>query len=215
MKIDSSATVGATCTKGESILEKCEYCDYTFQHEQGGPLGHKLVEKANTRVPATPTQNGSVIFECIRCDYEEERELVWSDSGSDDDDSGNTEQSKNATIKVSVTDGRNAVQNAKVDIYSGGNYITTKYTNAQGVTTFEVAKGKYNIVITVTNADKVEITKDVQADCEIVGTVSIRGCGCACHRDNIWGAIFRFFHKIIKMLTGEFKCCSDPSHLYG
>lgn len=214
MKIDSSATVGATCTKGESILEKCEYCDYTFQHEQGGPLGHKLVEKANTRVPATPTQNGSVIFECIRCDYEEERELVWSDSGSDDD-SGNTEQSKNATIKVSVTDGRNAVQNAKVDIYSGGNYITTKYTNAQGVTTFEVAKGKYNIVITVTNADKVEITKDVQADCEIVGTVSIRGCGCACHRDNIWGAIFRFFHKIIKMLTGEFKCCSDPSHLYG
>lgn len=214
MKIDSSATVGATCTKGESILEKCEYCDYTFQHEQGGPLGHKLVEKANTRVPATPTQKGSVIFECIRCDYEEERELVWSDSGSDDD-SGNTEQSKNATIKVSVTDGRNAVQNAKVDIYSGGNYITTKYTNAQGVTTFEVAKGKYNIVITVTNADKVEITKDVQADCEIVGTVSIRGCGCACHRDNIWGAIFRFFHKIIKMLTGEFKCCSDPSHLYG
>ncbi len=215
MKIDSSATVGATCTKGESILEKCEYCDYTFQHEQGGPLGHKLVEKANTRVPATPTQKGSVIFECIRCDYEEERELVWSDSGSDDDDSGNTEQSKNATIKVSVTDGRNAVQNAKVDIYSGGNYITTKYTNAQGVTTFEVAKGKYNIVITVTNANKVEITKDVQADCEIVGTVSIRGCGCACHRDNIWGAIFRFFHKIIKMLTGEFKCCSDPSHLYG
>ena len=215
MKIDSSATVGATCTKGESILEKCEYCDYTFQHEQGGPLGHKLVEKANTRVPATPTQNGSVIFECIRCDYEEKRELVWSDSGSDDGDSGNTEQSKNATIKVSVTDGRNAVQNAKVDIYSGGNYITTKYTNAQGVTTFEVAKGKYNIVITVTNADKVEITKDVQADCEIVGTVSIRGCGCACHRDNIWGAIFRFFHKIIKMLTGEFKCCSDPSHLYG
>ena len=215
MKIDSSATVGATCTKGESILEKCEYCDYTFQHEQGGPLGHKLVEKANTRVPATPTQKGSVIFECIRCDYEEKRELVWSDSGSDDGDSGNTEQSKNATIKVSVTDGRNAVQNAKVDIYSGGNYITTKYTNAQGVTTFEVAKGKYNIVITVTNADKVEITKDVQADCEIVGTVSIRGCGCACHRDNIWGAIFRFFHKIIKMLTGEFKCCSDPSHLYG
>ena len=214
MKIDSSATVGATCTKGESILEKCEYCDYTFQHEQGGPLGHKLVEKANTRVPATPTQKGSVIFECIRCDYEEKRDLVWSDSGSDDD-SGNTEQSKNATIKVSVTDGRNAVQNAKVDIYSGGNYITTKYTNAQGVTTFEVAKGKYNIVITVTNADKVEITKDVQADCEIVGTVSIRGCGCACHRDNIWGAIFRFFHKIIKMLTGEFKCCSDPSHLYG
>ena len=215
MKIDSSATVGATCTKGESILEKCEYCDYTFQHEQGGPLGHKLVEKEGTRVPATPTQKGSVVFECIRCDYEEERELVWSDSGSDDGDSGNTEQSKNATIKVSVTDGRNAVQNAKVDIYSGGNYITTKYTNAQGVTTFEVAKGKYNIVITVTNANKVEITKDVQADCEIVGTVSIRGCGCACHRDNIWGAIFRFFHKIIKMLTGEFKCCSDPSHLYG
>lgn len=217
MKIDSNATVDATCTEGASILEKCQYCDYTINYEQGSPLGHKLAEKEGTRVPATPAKNGSVIFECTRvnCDYEEERELVWSDSGSDDGDSGNTEQSKNATIKVTVTDGRNAVQNAKVDIYSGGTYITTKYTNAQGVTTFEVAKGKYNVVITVTNADKVEISKDVQADCEIVGTVSIRGCGCACHRDNIWGAIFRFFHKIIKMLTGEFKCCSDPSHLYG
>jgi hypothetical protein len=40
-------------------------------------------------------------------------------------------------------------------------------------------------------------------------------CSCSCHKNNFWGAIFRFFHKIIKMLTGEFKCCSDPSHLYG
>ena len=217
----------ATCTTAKGVRYWCDcnadgkfnekvdnvFVDYYYDIEAGKPAPHSYEINKDESKPAENGQDGKIISYCSVCGAKKEEIIKWNDT--DDDDSGNTEQSKNATIKVSVTDGRNAVQNAKVDIYSGGNYITTKYTNAQGVTTFEVAKGKYNIVITVTNADKVEITKDVQADCEIVGSVSIRGCGCACHRDNIWGSIFRFFHKIIKMLTGEFKCCSDPSHLYG
>ncbi|MBQ8027364.1 MAG: hypothetical protein IJ261_04530, partial [Clostridia bacterium] len=46
-------------------------------------------------------------------------------------------------------------------------------------------------------------------------TVADVDCSCACHRDNFWGTIFRFFHKIIKLFTGKFKCCGNPDPMYG
>jgi hypothetical protein len=28
----------------------------------------------------------------------------------------------------------------------------------------------------------------------------------------LWSSIFRFFHKIIKLITGEFRCCPDANY---
>ena len=38
------------------------------------------------------------------------------------------------------------------------------------------------------------------------------GCDCTCHKSGFWPMIFRFFHKIIKMITGEFRCCKDADY---
>ena len=45
--------------------------------------------------------------------------------------------------------------------------------------------------------------------------VKVTHCSCTCHRDGIWPAIFRFFHKIIKMIVGHFVCCGNPDARYG
>lgn len=34
-------------------------------------------------------------------------------------------------------------------------------------------------------------------------------CSCSCHKNTFWGAIFRFFYKIIRFFTGK-DCCADP-----
>ena len=123
------------------------------------------------------------------------------------------------TIRITVNDQNgNGVSGATVALYQNSEWVAQDITNSSGVVAFAVAPGKYTVVITgvkYAGDQQTEIT--VNDDGSISGSiprVNIRNCGCACHRDNLWGKIFRFFHKIIKKLTGEFKCCKDPSDLY-
>lgn len=208
LKIDDSATVEATCTTGASILKKCEHCEYSINLEQGRPLGHKEVLDQEKSRPAEQGKDGENVYKCDRCGIELRRETTkWQ----------NPEEGY-ITIKLRVKDTEgNPIQGAKVELYSGSSKVAGDFTDSQGYVTFRVPKGEYTAIISdVKNADPVQFTVKADKDGEItsVPQVAIRHCGCACHRDNIWGTIFRFFHKIIKMITGEFKCCKDPSDLY-
>ena len=208
LKIDDSATVEATCTTGASILKKCEYCEYSINLEQGRPLGHKEVLDQEKSRPAEQGKDGENVYKCDRCGIELRRETTkWQNP-----------EAGYITIKLRVKDtAGNPIQGAKVELYSGSSKVAGDFTDSQGYVTFRVPKGEYTAIISdVKNADPVQFTVKADKDGEItsVPQVAIRHCGCACHRDNIWGTIFRFFHKIIKMITGEFKCCKDPSDLY-
>ncbi len=208
LKIDDSATVEATCTTGASILKKCEHCEYSINLEQGRPLGHKEVLDQEKSRPAEQGKDGENVYKCDRCGIELRRETTkWQNP-----------EAGYITIKLRVKDtAGNPIQGAKVELYSGSSKVAGDFTDSQGYVTFRVPKGEYTAIISdVKNADPVQFTVKADKDGEItsVPQVAIRHCGCACHRDNIWGTIFRFFHKIIKMITGEFKCCKDPSDLY-
>ena len=95
-------------------------------------------------------------------------------------------------------------------------------TNKNGVATINVVKGKTYVAWVEVDGNKIPVTLVEDANGNFVGTYNIEtsggsgdDCGCACHRDNFWGMIFRFFHKIIKLFTGEFKCCGNPDPMYG
>lgn len=205
--IDTANSTNATCTEGASTIKKCTACEYVEKLPTGKPLGHKETLSKDS-VAAEQGKDGVNIYVCSVCGVETRRETVkWQDP-----------ESGYVTIKITVkdTDG-NKIQGAKVDLYAGSNHVATNYTGVGGTAEFKVAKGEYKVIISgIKNAGSVEFTAKADKDGEIQGvpSVSISKCGCACHNTSIWGTIFRFFHKIIKMITGEFKCCKDPSDLY-
>lgn len=200
----------ATCTTGQGTNYTCSCGWSSGVTETAKPLGHALKEMtgAGSRVEPTEGKDGYVMYECTRCDYVEKRVLKWEDP---------TTGLVKITVTVKDQHGK-PVNGATVALYQDSNWVAQDITNANGQVSFLVAPGKYTVVIT-----GVKYAGDQQSEITVNGNGSISGsipqmyindCGCACHRDNLWGTIFRFFHKIIKMLTGEFKCCKDPSDLY-
>ena len=152
---------------------------------------------------------------CSRCGDEYKKTLPWT--GSETPDTPATPDK--VVIRITVRDQHgNGVPGATVALYQNSNWVAQDVTNSSGVVAFEVAPGKYTAVFTgvkYSGDQQTEITVDNKGN--VSGNIPqmyINNCGCACHRDNIWGKIFRFFHSIIKMITGEFKCCKDPSDLY-
>lgn len=200
----------ATCTTGQGTNYTCSCGWSSGVTETAKPLGHALKEMtgAGSRVEPTEGKDGYVMYECTRCDYVEKKVLKWEDP---------TTGLVKITVTVKDQHGK-PVNGATVALYQDSNWVAQDITNANGQASFLVAPGKYTVVIT-----GVKYAGDQQSEITVNGNGSISGsipqmyindCGCACHRDNLWGTIFRFFHKIIKMLTGEFKCCKDPSDLY-
>lgn len=200
----------ATCTTGQGTNYTCSCGWSSGVTETAKPLGHALKEMtgAGSRVEPTEGKDGYVMYECTRCDYVEKRVLKWEDP---------TTGLVKITVTVKDQHGK-PVNGATVALYQDSNWVAQDITNANGQVSFLVAPGKYTVVIT-----GVKYAGDQQSEITVNDNGSISGsipqmyindCGCACHRDNLWGTIFRFFHKIIKMLTGEFKCCKDPSDLY-
>lgn len=207
IKHENTPTItGATCETGEGTVYSCSCGWKSGVTETAKPLGHALKEIG--RVEATAEKNGYISYECTRCDHTERKELVWEDP---------TEDLVKITITVKDQNGK-AVNGATVALYKDSDWVAQDVTNSNGVVSFLVAPGKYTVVITgVKNAGDEQTEITVNGDGSISGSIpqmNISNCGCACHRDNLWGKIFRFFHSIIKMITGEFKCCKDPSDLY-
>ena len=209
----TSTITSATCEKGEGTVYTCTKCAYKSDVvATSQPLGHNYVELIETKVLPTEDKDGSVTMECTRCKKTYVKDLPYNGGSS-------TEKPDMVTIKITVNDQNgNGVSGATVALYQNSEWVAQDITNSSGVVAFAVAPGKYTVVITgvkYAGDQQTEIT--VNDDGSISGSiprVNISNCGCACHRDNLWGKIFRFFHTIIKKLTGEFKCCKDPSALY-
>lgn len=207
----------ATCQQGTGYKYTCtlDTCKHV-KYETGKPLAHKLEIIEN--VAATPDKDGYIKRQCAyeydgkRCEYTETEVLKYEDS----------------TVRVIVTvdrDGKPA-SNIKVLTHAIGEDATMDAsTNVNGIATIVVEKDKTYVAYVEIDGNKIPVTLVADSSGNFIGVYSIitnnngnsgdADCGCACHRNNFWGTIFRFFHKIIKLFTGEFKCCGNPDPMYG
>lgn len=199
----STAITPATCEVGEGTTFTCT-CGHSYTKETSKALGHdwKLVD---SKLP-TNDEDGYNDYACQRCDATK-HEIV--------------EKKAWIYITVNVRDEKgNAVDGALVEVYDGKTFITSGKTDANGQVILAVPEAKkYTIIISGGSIDKtvdaeIDVKEDGSYDSSSIPAVSVTKCSCACHRTGLWGRIFRFFHKIIKSLTGEFKCCNNPDPQY-
>lgn len=196
---EESSLGQATCTNGAGSRYKCT-CGYYYD-VAGKPEPHDY--KEIERVPATEEAAGYVKYKCENCEATKTEELKFEKNTIE------------IIVDVKTHDGK-PVSNAIVELYyADGEQIKAMTTGSAGRVTFEVDKnGKYEYMVAYENA---YITDDYITANEGVNTVKlpeVNECSCACHGDGLWASIFRFFHKIIKMIAGEFKCCNDPDPRY-
>ncbi len=209
---DGGKETGANCTTPGGIRYTCTACGYYKMGTETVPAtGHKLVlnEEKSTEPDYTTQTDGKQVYECVNpgCDYEEE--VIIS--------------AKLAEIKVTVKDtAGNPVQNALVQLFNkaDGQQKGADRTGTSGVVTFFVQPGEYTVTVKVDGVGDTSYDVSVDKDGNTTGNQSQvtidkpveedHGCECSCHRDNFWGAFFRFFQKIIKLFTGKASCCADP-----
>ena len=125
----------------------------------------------------------------------------------------------NLTINVKDNNG-NPVSGANVRVYDGNTLVASGVTDGSGKAVVQVPEAKtYRIEIDGNGINSASGTITVDQNGRITGggvpTVtrpSGHGCDCTCHKSGLWPTIFRFFHKIIKLITGEFRCCPDANY---
>ncbi len=192
-----------TCQNGSGTRYTCtcgKYYDVASK-----PLDHNFVEV--DRKEATETSDGYIKYVCdneiddkgTKCGAEKTETLKYVDNKIE--------------IKVYVTRNGAPQLGVKVEIQSALGESESKSTGTDGSVTFTVEKdGIYTCYVGET---QVALTKNGDGFVGYYNQVDDVDCSCACHRDNFWGTIFRFIHKIIKFFTGEFKCCNNPDPMYG
>lgn len=202
---DMTATMmhNATCTEPMTEKFECTKCAYTYTKKTGKPLGHNFTDLLE-RVEPEGEKAGYEIYKCTRCNETRTKVL---------------EPKEYINFVVTVVDTKgNPVEGAKVSIFDGETFIASNVTNAEGKVTFRVEKAKkYRVVIEGPDFDTVYGDITVNPDGSVSGNIpqpNVKTCSCTCHRNGLWPAIFRFFHKIIKMLVGEFVCCGNPDSRY-
>ena len=194
----------ATCTEPMKETFKCEKCGYGYVATSGKALGHKwvLVES----VDPTESTEGYELYKCDRAGCDETYKKVLP-----------PKTYIYFTVIVVDQDG-NPVQGATVTIFDGTKFVASGTTDAHGKVIFKVEEAKKYRVVVEYNKQHIEGDITVNPDGSTEGGsigVKVTHCSCTCHRDGIWPAIFRFFHKIIKMIVGHFVCCGNPDARYG
>lgn len=189
----------ATCTNGKGTRYSCDcgkYYDVT-----GKPLEHEweVVE----RKEATPNADGYIKSMCKNCTETKTETIKYVDN--------------NMEIKVFVEINGVLQSGIKVEIQDKDGNPRTATTNANGIALFTVDKdGEYTCYVEKDGKKHQVALEAVKDGLEgYYKHTESANCTCACHRNNLWGTIFRFFHKIIKFVTGEFKCCNNPDPMYG
>ncbi len=191
----------ATCKNGKGTRYICE-CGH-YKDVTGKPLPHEFEEVK--RVEASATANGYIDYKCKNCEETKREELIYKDN----------------TISIAVNVSLNGAPKSGIQVEIqplGGGEPIFATTNSNGVANFKVDQDSVYVCWVVINGEKKEVALESAGNGNLVGYYSytdVVNCSCACHRDNIWGAIFRFFHKMIKLFTGEFKCCTNPDPMYG
>ena len=195
-------TASATCESPAKTIYTCA-CTYSYETTNGRPNGHDYSIEVS-RVNPTASADGYKIMKCSRCGDETRVDLP------------------RIYLKVTVKDNNhNAVSGVTVSVYDGSTFIGSGVSDGNGVATILVPEAKtYRIVIegkegTVTVDENGRVTNSNVPTVDRNnggGNNGGGGCSCTCHKSGIWPTIFRFFHKIIKMLTGEFRCCPDANY---
>ncbi len=201
--VETGVLVDATCTEKGGKEFGCTVCDYTYNKEGLTPaLGHNFVETKRVEPNYATETDGYVEYKCSRC--EETKTEVLS--------------IEYITVSVTVkdTDGV-AREGVSVVLYKAGTneQVGTAKTNGSGVATFRVVPGKYQAIV----AGSGETTDITVSDNGAVsgGEIKVQAeakCTCSCHKTSFWGILFRLFHKFIKLFTGKYICCNDPSDMY-
>ncbi len=194
----------ATCTEPMKETFKCEKCGYGYVTTSGKALGHKwvLVES----VDPTDKTEGYELYKCERAGCDETYKKVLP-----------PKTYIYFTVIVVDQDG-NPVQGATVTIFDGTKFVASGSTDAHGKVIFKVEEAKKYRVVVEYNDQHIEGDITVNPDGSTEGGsigVKVTHCSCTCHRNGVWPAIFRFFHKIIKMIVGHFVCCGNPDARYG
>lgn len=201
---------GATCTEAGGIKHACA-CGYYYIDGNVPAIGHNWKVTQEIAPDYAAGTNGKRIYTCLNGCGETYEEVI----------SGEMTQ---ITVNVKDQDG-NPVEGALVRLYAKdatGNYVDTGYsdrTTADGIVIFMVKPGEYRVFVSVDGMEETWYDITVDENGKVTGnkdevvvqkpTVDT-SCSCSCHRDNFWGAFFRFFQKIIKLFTGKPSCCADP-----
>ena len=196
----------ADCTNPAKTTYTCSACDYSYSIASGKALGHSWT--VTTRVNPTATSDGYEDRVCSRCGETDHVILTRNDM-------------INLTITVKDNEGK-PVSGVNVRVYDGSTLVSSGVTDGNGKAVVQVPEAKtYRIEIdgngingasgSITVNDRGQITGGGVPTVTRTGGGS-HGCDCTCHKSGFWPIIFRFFHKIIKMITGEFRCCPDANY---
>ena len=202
----------ATCTNGKGTRYSCDcgkYYDVT-----GKPLDHIFetyeLDEATGKL-VSYCKNG-----CGTTDVKEPEDNDGDNTGGNTGGSDTPTTPKKYTLTIHVYENGNSrapIANAQVDIYRNGERIATDKTGPNGTVAFVVDEGTYGVDVSgIPYQGFYRTDVKVSGNTSFNANVYVKRCNCACHDTGLWGTIFRFFHKIIKMITGEFKCCKDPSN---
>ena len=209
--LNDTISTDATCTTPATTYRACDgaNCDYREAiTSTGETIPHTVKEGTYVEIPAG-VKDGSKSYTCAMCGQTITEKIP-----------ANKEE---ITIVIYDNNGKLAtVGSAHVSLYEivDGTevfYVGPRDTDANGMVKFEVEKGKkWKAAIT---GDAIEggYGGEVKAGMNTFGKLAVEeekpaepSCGCTCHKDTFWGMIYRFFQKIIMMLTGNPKCCGDP-----
>lgn len=210
---DEGTVTNATCEKDGGLTKKCVVCGQSYISKDIVPAtGHKY-DYNNPQVtePNYVTgENGERRFYCKNGCGKYESEVIYAYIDlviNVKDANGNPRQGVKVAL-VYANDVTKPVEGTR-----------TLESNADGIVTFRVKPGDYKALI---DTDYIEISvsdKNGSASADFKQEVAEpepedTSCRCSCHKNNIWGTIFRFFHKIIKMITGKVRCCTNPDSRY-
>lgn len=207
--VDSGES-GATCTQGGGRKHECSVCGYYYVEGYESALGHKWSVVGETAPDYANGISGTRYYKCDRCGEEKTEEIP----------------AILTTVNVTVKDQYGTpVSGATVRLYIKtltGEYEFTglaEKTNSNGVATFLAQPGEYRVFVAADGMEEVYYDVSVDENGNISGSqgeVTLQkpavdnSCSCTCHKSTFWGAIFRFFQKIVKLFTGKPSCCAEP-----
>ncbi len=201
--VETEDSSDATCTEPGGKVYMCEGCGLTKTSGSTPATGHKFTEIVKEVAP-TYEEDGYIIKKCANCDETKKTVLP---------------KREYKYINVTVKDKNgNLVSGAKVDLFTGETWVADGYTDGSGKVTFKVGDENRKYSVRISGVDGLE---NKYHDVSAGGSVETKpegssgtSCSCSCHKAGFWGIIFRLFHKFIKLFTGKYICCDDPSEMY-
>ena len=198
---DKEEIKDATCTEPGGKHKICSACGHSYASTEIVPvIPHTWVEIDRVEPDHNTATDGKIVYKCSVCEETKEEVLA----------------AESIKITLNVVDSNGAaIEGATVRLYDSAQMpVREAVTDASGVVTFVVPKGTYTYSVVYDGKEVVSNQPAKEGTSSTPGIHTVPDCTCSCHRNNFWGTIFRFFHKIIKLFTGKIGCCSCPDPRY-